>query len=76
MINKDALIAKREDIIRQRDNAFAVHQQAIGALSLLDHLIQLADEPKDAITLDELKTALGADSAEIIEKTATETDGE
>lgn len=65
MINKEALIAKREDIIRQRDNAFAVHQQAIGALTLLDHLIQLADENKDSLTLDELAKSLDADSAEI-----------
>ena len=65
MINKETLIAKREDIIRQRDNAFAVHQQAIGALTLLDHLIQLAHESKDSLTLDELAQALGADSAEI-----------
>lgn len=65
MINKELLIAKREDIIRQRDNAFAVHQQAIGALSLLEHLIQLADESKDGLTLDELAKSLGADSAEI-----------
>lgn len=65
MLDKAMLIAKRDDIIKQRDNAFAVHQQAVGALSLLDHLISLADEPKDSLTLDELANALGADSAEI-----------
>lgn len=56
---------KREDIIRQRDNAFAVHQQAIGALTLIDHLIEL--EEKEGLSLDELASALGADSAEIVE---------
>lgn len=65
MISKEALIAKRDDIVKQRDNAFAVHQQAVGALALLDHLIQLAGEKKDSLTLDELANALGADSAEI-----------
>lgn len=60
------LKAKREDIIRQRDNAYAVYQQASGALTLLDHLIQLADESRDSLTLDELAEALGADSAEIM----------
>lgn len=65
MINKENLIAKREDIIRQRDNAFAVYQQAIGALTLLDHLIQLASEQQTDLTLDELAQALGAESAEI-----------
>ena len=63
MIDANTLIAKREDIIRQRDNAFAVHQQAVGALTLLEHLIELAS--KDSLTLDELANALGADSAEI-----------
>lgn len=65
MVDREALIAKREDIVRQRDNAFAVHQQAVGALTLLDHLIQLATESKDSLTLDELAQAFGADSAEI-----------
>lgn len=65
MIDKATLVSKRDDIIKQRDNAFAVHQQAVGALALLEHLIQLADEDKDSLTLDELASALGADSAEI-----------
>lgn len=56
---------KRESIVQQKDNAFAVHQQAIGALTLIDHLIEL--EQKDSLTLDELASALGADSAEIVE---------
>lgn len=66
MIDAKYLLSKRDDIIRQRDNAFAVHQQAIGALALLDHLIQSAEETKDSLTLDELADALGADSAEIM----------
>ena len=65
MIDKETLVAKRENAIKQRDNAFAVNQQAIGAIAILDHLIQLADENKDSLTLDELAEALGADSAEI-----------
>ena len=66
MIDRATLIAKRDDIVKQRDNAFAVHQQAVGALALLEHLIQLADESKDGLTLDELAEALGADSAEMM----------
>jgi len=65
MISKEALVAKREDIIRQRDNAFAVHQQAVGALSLLDHLIHLAGDGEDSMTLEKLAEALGAESAEL-----------
>lgn len=60
------LMAKREDIIRQRDNAYAVNQQAVGALALIDHLIQTAKESKDSLTLDELAEALGAESAELV----------
>lgn len=66
MVTREALIAKREDIIRQRDNAFAVNQQAIGALALIDYLIQLIDKSNDSLTLDDLANALGADSAEIM----------
>lgn len=72
MLDRAALIAKREDIVKQRDNAFAVHQQAVGALTLLDHLIGLASENKDGLTLDELAASLGADSAEIM---SSESDG-
>jgi|LakMenEpi03Aug12_release.lakeMendotaPanAssembly.Ray.scaffolds.fasta_scaffold00600_36 hypothetical protein len=64
MITKQSLLAKKEDIVRQRDNAFAVHQQAIGALALIDHLIELATD-EDGLSLDELAKSLGADSAEI-----------
>lgn len=64
MITKQSLLAKKEDIIRQRDNAFAVHQQAIGALALIDHLIESASD-EDGLSLDELAKSLGADSAEI-----------
>lgn len=64
MITKQSLLAKKEDIVRQRDNAFAVHQQAIGALALIDHLIELAND-EDGLSLDELAKSLGADSAEI-----------
>lgn len=66
MTKVELLKKKREDIIRQRDNAFAVHQQAVGALTLIDHLIEL-EEKEDGLTLDELASALGADSAEIVE---------
>lgn len=65
MITKQSLFAKKEDIIRQRDNAFAVHQQAVGALTLIDHLIELAGDDQDGLSLDELAKSLGADSAEI-----------
>lgn len=65
MINKELLFAKREDIIKQRDNAFALHLQAIGALSLVDHLLELASKNDPGLTLDELAEAIGAESAEI-----------
>lgn len=61
---------KREDIIRQRDNAFAVYQQAIGALTLIDHLIELEQKDQEGLSLEELASTLGADNAEIVEANA------
>lgn len=66
MIDRELLTAKRADIVAQRDNAFAVYQQSIGALLLLDHLLDLAGEGKDSLTLDEFAKSMGADSAEIL----------
>jgi hypothetical protein len=41
----------------QRDNAYAVYQQSIGALALLDALI--AEEEKKAITVEDLEQVTG-----------------
>lgn len=65
MLSKDALIAKRDDIIRQRDNAIAVHHQAVGALALLDHLITMAGENKPGIKLEDVAEAIGAESSDV-----------
>lgn len=67
MTRLDMLKQKREDIVRQRDNAFAVHQQAIGALTLIDHLIDLEQKEPQEMSLGDLASSLGADSAEIVE---------
>lgn len=67
MMRLNMLKQKREDIIRQRDNAFAVYQQAIGALTLIDHLIELEPIEQQEMSLGDLASALGADSAEIVE---------
>lgn len=59
---------QRENIVQQKDNALAVYNQSVGALMLLDHLISQLEQPqKDALSLDELASALGADSAELVE---------
>lgn len=50
----------------QHANALAVAQQALGAMALIESLLK-AMEPKDAMTLDELRGSLGAKSAEIVE---------
>ena len=63
MITRESLLKQKEDIVRQRDNAFAVYQQAVGALTLIDHLIQ---EAADGMPLEEFQKAVGADSAEIV----------
>lgn len=66
MIDREFLLAKRAEIVAQRDNAFAINQQAIGALMLIDHLLAKAEECKDSLTLDEFAKSMGADSAEIL----------
>ena len=68
MIDADELKKQREHLVQQRDNAFAVYNQSVGALMLLDHLLSQMEQPKkDALSLDELASALGADSAELVE---------
>jgi hypothetical protein len=66
MITRESLLKQRDDIVRQRDNAFAVHQQAVGALTLIDHLISVADQSEKGMPLEEFQKAVGADSAEIV----------
>ena len=67
MVTKEVLLQQRENIIKQRDNAFAVHQQAVGALTLIEHLIEVADQDEKGMPLEEFAKAMGADSAEIVE---------
>tara|TARA_R110000868_G_scaffold85737_1_gene241007 strand:+ start:121 stop:330 length:210 start_codon:yes stop_codon:yes gene_type:complete len=67
VITADLLAAKREDMIRQRDNALAVYQQALGAVQLLDHLITISGDERESLTLGELAKSMGAESAEIEE---------
>jgi len=72
MIGIEELRKQRENILQQRDNAFAVYNQSVGALMLLDHLISQSEQPaKDALSLDELASAIGADSAELVEVSTT-----
>ena len=70
-MNIEEMKKQRDSIIQQRDNAFAVYNQSVGALMLLDHLISQTEQPaKDALSLNELASALGADSAELVEAPA------
>ena len=66
MVTKEVLLQQRENIIKQRDNAFAVHQQAVGALALVEHLIEVANQNENGMPLEEFAKAMGADSAEIV----------
>lgn len=66
MISKDLLAEKKELLIKQRDNALAVYQQAIGALALIENLEPFAEGKRDALTLNEFAQSIGADSAEIV----------
>lgn len=53
---------EHQNLIAQRDNAFAIYQQTIGAIALLDVLIK--EQEEKGITLDELKELTGAVSIE------------
>ena len=61
---------ERESLIAQRDNAYSVYQQTIGAIALIDHLIEEESkkipEVKDHLTLNEFKDMVGATEAEIV----------
>jgi len=69
MITREFLTKEIQQLMAQRDHAAALHQQAIGAIALAEHLLALLppDEPK-AMTLPEFAKAVGAVSAEIVEK--------
>ena len=41
-MNVEQMKKQRDQLIQQRDNAFAAFQQATGALVLLDHLLSQA----------------------------------
>ena len=49
---------ERAGLIAQRDNAYAVYQQAIGAIAFIDALLE--SQKKNSLTLSEVKDALGA----------------
>jgi len=53
---------ERQNLIAQRDNAFSVYHQTIGAIALLDLLI--AEQEEKGITLEELREMTGAVSIE------------
>lgn len=55
MISKEYLEQERKSLEAQRDNAFAVMQQAIGAISLIDSL-EKKIEP--SMTISELTEAI------------------
>ena len=57
MIGIEELRKQRENILQQRDNAFAVYNQSVGALMLLDHLLSQSEQPaKDALSLEVLRS--------------------
>lgn len=64
MITVDFLKQELASVQQQQVNAMAVVQQAQGAISLLESLIQKATEQE--MTLDEFKDSLGAVSAEVV----------
>lgn len=66
MITRELLTKEIQQLMAQRDHAAALHQQAIGAIALAEHLLALL--PQETMTLPEFAKAVGAVSAEIVEK--------
>jgi len=66
MITRELLTKEIQQLMAQRDHAAELHQQAIGAIALAEHLLALL--PQEAMTLPEFAKAVGAVSAEIVEK--------
>jgi hypothetical protein len=58
MITAEILDERIKTITQQRENAFAIYHQAVGALGLAEHLKAMLTE-KDHLTLDELGQAVG-----------------
>lgn len=57
---------ERESLIAQRDNAFSVYHQSLGAIALIDYLIEEEKKSERSVTLDEFKDAIGAKSVEVV----------
>lgn len=55
MFSKEVLEEKLAIVRKQRDDHFAVYQQALGAIGILEHLLA----EKDHLTTDELGMLLG-----------------
>lgn len=53
---------ERASLTAQRDNAYMVYQQAIGALALLDAIVKSQKAKKDSITIEQFKDMIGAKS--------------
>lgn len=58
MITDEILNEKRTLLEGQKQDAFAVFNQAIGAIGVIDHLKTLINE-KDHLTISELEKAVG-----------------
>jgi hypothetical protein len=68
-ITTEYLQGELENLSRQKANALSVAQQAEGAIALIQSLLARLDAKDDAMTLSDLRDALGAQSAEIVTAT-------
>lgn len=67
MISKDDLEEMLGTMRKQRDEHFAIYQQAIGAIGVIEHQLRFIE--KDHMTVDEFGEALGG-KVEAIEPAA------
>lgn len=67
MVSRESLQEMLATLQKQRDEHFAIYQQAIGAIGVIEH--QLRSIEKDHMTVDEFGEALGG-KVEAIEPAA------
>lgn len=65
MIDRKLLETQITDLKRQQKESMELFQQTVGALALAEYLLTFL--PKDSLTLDEFKDAIGAKEATIEE---------
>lgn len=65
-ITAEMMMEQIKRLTAQRDQALATYHQTVGAISLAEHVLSQIEQPETELTLEEVATAIGAESAEVI----------